>query len=195
MTTHRIFTYTITSALITLSILAAATQIAHAQDEPKAEPQAVETTRPAVESIYLEVGGSGIGYSLNYERLVVDKLALRGGLSYGYIDINRDGLSASEAFLLIPITVSYVGTYSGDHGLELSAGATLVYLQGSSTGGLTAFAAPGIGYRLHPVYGGLSFRVGAQFIILPFKLGLDKPTTARDWSVLPWVYMSAGYTF
>ena len=80
--------------------------------------------READNSLYLELGGSGAVYSLNYERFVHDDVSLRVG--FGYVSLkgaNIDGgtVTADVSMLTIPVTASYLGIGSGNHRLELGA--------------------------------------------------------------------------
>ena len=161
---------------------------------------------PAENSIYIEGLGAGLFYSLNYERLVVEQLAVRIGFSYtswgASATAGSSSSSASSTYLTFPITASYIGVRGGKHSLELGGGMTLVYASGSaSAGGVSATgsgAAPlgilMVGYRLHPIgRAGFQFRVGAMALIGQ-GLSLSDPDPDAL-GMLPWAYMSLGASF
>src|SRR5258708_9037766 len=81
--------------------------------------------RLAPDSVYAEAFGAGLVDTLNYERIVADRFALRagagmfsGGATYGTSAVNR-------AFFAFPITVSYVGVRTHVHALEVGGGVTI----------------------------------------------------------------------
>ncbi len=160
-----------------------------------------EGERTAANTIYGEVLGGGLLYSLNYDRLIIDQLAVRAGFSYISITASStsggETSSASVSSIQIPVGANYVGLYSGSHGLETGLGATLVYASGSgssigystSASGVGGFGTINVGYRLQPVDGGFNFRIGGQIL---FGKGFGED---GGWGVFPWGYMSFGYTF
>lgn len=161
---------------------------------------------PAKNSIYVEGLGAGLAYSFNYERLVVEQLAVRVGFSYmSYGATATSGTStasSSTAYLTFPITASYIGVRGGKHSLEMGGGMTLVYASGSASAmGVSATgsgAAPlgilMIGYRLHPVgRAGFQFRVGAMALVGK-GLSLSDPDPEAI-GALPWAYLSLGASF
>jgi hypothetical protein len=139
---------------------------------------------------------------VNYERLVVDGMAVRLGFSYWSVSATATSgnttATASAGFVTVPVTVSYVGLRH----LELGGGMTLLHASGSgSTVGASAsgsgFAPLGtalVGYRLHPVGGaGFQFRVGGMAMMgKGLSLSASDPTA---FGVLPWLYLSAGAGF
>jgi hypothetical protein len=124
--------------------------------------------RDANNFIYLELGGNGAIYSLNYERFVHDEVSLR--LGFGYVSLQGaiDGgtVTTGIALLTVPVTVSYLGIGSGSHRLELGGGAVFADISGeSSSDGARAFgSASGVvgtaiaGYRYARTRGGFTFR-------------------------------------
>jgi hypothetical protein len=161
---------------------------------------------PASNSIYLEGTGAAIAYSINYERLVIDQLAVRLGFSYLTIGASATAGSAttssSASYLFFPITASYIGIRSGKHSLELGGGATLLYVSGSASGLGTSTSGAGMvpygtvlaGYRLHPVgHAGFQFRIGVMALIGQ-GLGLQNPNP-NSVGVIPWPYLSLGASF
>ncbi|MFT3924374.1 MAG: hypothetical protein QM778_17690 [Myxococcales bacterium] len=161
--------------------------------------------KPAPNSVYIEGLGSGLFYSVNYERRVIDDLGVRAGLSYMSISSSASTGSAtataSSTYLTVPLTVSYLGVRGRRSGLEVGGGLTLAYSSGSaSTGvssasgsGMTPFGTLMVGYRLHPVdHAGFQFRVGVMALAAK---GLSFDPDPNKFGVLPWFYMSCGAGF
>jgi len=182
------------SALVAaLIVSASAGTAAAAEAEEEAEK------RPAKNSIYAEGLGPGLLYSINYDRLIIDDLAVRVGFSYMSFGASSGSSSASASFLSFPITASYLGVGSAKHILELGGGADIVYATGSASGvgvstsgsGVGAAGTVLIGYRLQPPNGGFNFRVGLSPMFGPgFNL-----SGSTSFGVLPWGYLSLGGTF
>lgn len=167
-----------------------------------AEEDESEAMRPAKNGLFLEGLGPGILYSVNYERLVIDDMAVRIGFSYWSVSAGvssgTSSVEASASFFTVPVTVTYVGLT----GLEVGGGLTLLHASGAaSTVGASAsgsgFAPLGtalLGYRSHPVGGaGFQFRVGAM-AMMGEGLSLSSDNLG-GFGVLPWLYLSAGAGF
>jgi hypothetical protein len=166
-----------------------------------------DSQRTAVNSIYGEGLGPALLYSFNYERLVINDLGVRIGMSYMSFSAtavtNSTMDKASVAFLTFPITASYLGISSGSHIFELGGGTTLIYASGSASGvgvqatgsGMGAFGDILMGYRIHPVNGGFQFRVGFAGL---FGNGLSLSKDASEpatFGFIPWFYLSFGGCF
>jgi hypothetical protein len=162
--------------------------------------------KPAPNSIYAEGLGAGLAYSINYERMVLDDLGVRAGMSYlsmsASVSSGTASSSASASFLSFPITASYIGIRSGKHSLELGGGVTLTRSSGSgssfgmtaSGSGMSGIGTAMIGYRIHPVdRAGFQFRIGLM-ALAGKGLGLDT-TDPSAFGVLPWGYISMGASF
>jgi len=160
----------------------------------------------APNSIFVEGLGAAIGYSINYERMVIDDLGVRVGLSFLSIGASTNaGGSTSTAgakYVFVPVTVSYVGVRSGSSALELGAGVTVLYVSASSSAAGVATSGAGIvpygvflvGYRLQPVHhAGFMFRIGMSALVAP-GLGLDNPNPSKL-GAIPWPYISMGASF
>jgi hypothetical protein len=152
-----------------------------------------DPAREANNSLYLELGGSGAVYSLNYERFVQRDVSLRVG--FGYVSLKGAEISGGTvvneiALLTIPVTASYLGIGSGNHRLELGAGAVFARITGETTSdGAKAFgSASGVvgtaiaGYRYVRPDGGFTFR--AAFTPLFGEGGFQ-----------PWAGVALGYSF
>jgi hypothetical protein len=151
-----------------------------------------DPAREANNSLYLELGGNGAIYSLNYERFLRDDVSLRVGFGYVSLEgakINGGTVTHDVSLLTIPVTASYLGMGSGNHRLELGAGAVFADIAGSSSSdGAEAFgSASGVvgtavaGYRYVRPGGGFTFR--AAFTPLFGEGGFQ-----------PWAGIAFGYT-
>jgi hypothetical protein len=187
-----------------------------AKPQPTDQPQDRETqdqeekgNHPAPNSVFAEGLGAGIAYSINYERMVLDDLGVRVGLSYLSFKESASSAngtvtaSSSATTLMVPITASYTGirTRHGS-GLELGGGTTLVYASAAGSGlatsssgsGLTPLIVAMVGYRLQPVdHPGFMFRVGAM------ALGGEglafSNANPSQFGFIPWGYISFGASF
>jgi hypothetical protein len=156
--------------------------------------------RTADNNFFIEGGGPGLLYSLNYERIVEQDFGLRLGFSYQAFSASASGGSASASFFTIPVIASYLGVSSGNHVLELGAGGTAIYVSGSATSGnafaagsgMTALGTALIGYRRQPVDGGFQFRVGIEALVGK-GLSFSNPDPTK-FGVLPWMYLSLGFS-
>jgi hypothetical protein len=154
---------------------------------PEARP------RTALNEIFFEALGSGLLYSLNYER-IVDKwnIGLRAGVSYFTYAVSSYNRSGNLTLVSFPVLASYYyGIWRGHH-LQLGLGATILYT-GVATDSLgTSFdaersgfglaASAVIGYRYMPRDGGVSFGIGFTPLVRASKL-------------LPWGGANVGYAF
>ena len=96
------------------------------------------SSEDANNSIFVEAGGPGLLYSVNYERVVENDFGLRIGLSYVSFSATASGggstSTASAGILAVPVIASYLGLRGGNHILELGAGGTAVYATGAASG-------------------------------------------------------------
>ena len=167
---------------------------------------ALADDRSANNSVFLEGGGPGLAYSLNYERIFEDDFGLRVGFSYlsvsGTAGTGTSSVSGSATVWTVPVMANYVGLSSGSHALELGAGATLVNFSGAASGfgysangsGPAVLGTAILGYRRQPPTGGFQFRIGVEALV---GKGLALAEGSRDPNsigVLPWLYMSIGFS-
>ena len=179
-----------------------APQPVYAQPAPSAQPvyplpQEAPLELRAPNTVYIEGFGGGLWWSLNYERLVLQDLAIRGGFGYVGLDgYSSDGSEVSVGFFSIPISVSYLGLGSTRHMFEVGVGAMIVGFTGSVTSGLSTSSGAGAGafgqvfggYRYHPSgHAGFNFRAGRGL-----SLSSSDPDAV---GALPWPYVSAGASF
>jgi hypothetical protein len=167
---------------------AAAVELAPASPAaPEARP------RTALNDVFFEALGSGLLYSLNYERMI-DKwnIGLRAGASYFTYAVSSYNRSGNLTLVSFPVLASYYyGLWRGHH-LQFGLGATLLYT-GVATDSLgTSFdaersgvgvaASAVIGYRYKPRDGGVSFGIGFTPLVRASKF-------------LPWGGANVGYAF
>jgi hypothetical protein len=164
----------------------------------------------APNSVYAEALGAGVVDSLNYERIVVDRFALRAGLGLFHGDADHaSGSSVHAGYVVFPITASYVGVRYHMHALEVGGGVTIanasfgalrlvtVYPSGGEP---QAFGVAFVGYRFHPEgYAGLQLRVGGMMLagssFATSDSELASINDAGKFGVVPWAYVSAGASF
>lgn len=175
----------------------AAPQAPAAKGEPALAPN----------SVFAEGLGAGLLYSVNYERVIIDDLAVRAGFAYWSMSSSASAggttSTASSSAMMFPITVSYLGVRSRNKMLELGGGMTIASTSGSgstvgssaSESGITPLGTVLVGYRLHPVEGsGFHFRVGAMAMGgkgLSFSAAHDP----QAFGIIPWGYISFGGSF
>lgn len=157
---------------------------------PAAPAEAAPTERTANNALYVELLGSGILYSLNYDR-AIGPIAARIGVEYWSLSAtNSNGSSASVTWLNVPLTVSYLGIGSLKHIFEIGAGANISYFGGSASllgasssgSAVTAWGTVILGYRYQPPDGGFFLRAGIDPLI-------------GSGFFLPWPYVGLGATF
>ena len=126
-------------------------------------------------SVYVELGGNSIVYSLNYDYTFSlsesSKLAIGSGFEYVVMDsyANPD-IHTPEAQPFLFVTPA-VNLLLGKKSHHLEIGMSAIYL---------TIPSARIGYRYQPAKGGFLFRIGfTPIVAIPF----------------PWAGISFGYTF
>jgi hypothetical protein len=153
----------------------------------------------AVNSIYLELFGNGLLYSVNYDRIIPTSnrrmMALRLGFAYFP---KSESMNNSNNAISIPFEVIFLKELK-KHYLEFGMGITLA-LQNNDYQGYykLVFLVPRFGYRYQHPDGEILLRFGFTPIIplLVFDpiFGIEsKPDF--DPSFLPWGGISLGYAF
>ena len=159
--------------------------------------------RTAHNTLFVELGGPGGAYSINYERMLPYSFGVRAGISYLYVTTLAGFLKAHVLF--IPLAVS-ANLGRRNHAFELALGGTITYCNASAgigpitfmsekgTSGVGTFS---IGYRYQPRNGGIQIRFGFTGAFGPgFGLGLGEDDEGTEkWRFLPWAYASLGWTF
>jgi len=148
--------------------------------------------------IYLELGGTSLLYSLNYEHFLNPDLAVRVGFSYISVSaVATNGMttdSATASWATVPLMAEYLGLRNGAHSLEVGAGVNFMYMSGhastfdstASFTGVTAVPAANIGYRYSDPKGGFVFRAGYTPLFV---------VTGQDKTMISWFGTSFGYRF
>ncbi len=127
-------------------------------------------TAPAWNSIYAEALGSGLVYTLNYERELSSSFGLRVG--FGYLPVSaekKNGTTVSESATSAPLTLSWLPFGASSSKLEVGAGLSYVDLTKSVRGfpQVNSIGYAGIlGYRYEEEDGGFLFRADFTPIIL-----------------------------
>jgi hypothetical protein len=138
---------------------------------------AVGTARPDVitapNALYVEILGSGIIPSINYDRMLTNNFAGRIGLGYlplGSV-INSNGNSLSASITTIPATISWFPFGATSSKLEIGAGIVYASIVAKEFDKADEGSALGyteiLGYRFEPPNGGFVLRVA----ITPWELG------------------------
>ena len=143
----------------------------------------------AENSLYVELLGNGILYSLNYDRMLTEDMSAR--LGFEYLNISASGTNedsttsgVSIGFYLVPATINFF-LASHDNGkvgsskLEIGAGPLFIFVTGTGTGTLAGNNVSGslvggtatLGYRYQSYDGGFVFRVGFTPIYLQQPIG------------------------
>jgi hypothetical protein len=161
---------------------------------PAGPPPEATEERTAFNSIYAELGGSGLYYSVNFDRIVHDLLSVRVGFMYMSITstatAGSTSASSTATTMAFPILANFI-VGSLKHKLEVGAGMDLFYFSNEAKAFGTSASASGfapwptgvVGYRLIPGDGGFTFR--ASFT----------PTYIPDYGVWWWGGVSFGYAF
>jgi hypothetical protein len=163
---------------------------------------ALAQQRDANNSVFIEGGGPGLLYSINYELLFDDDFGIRAGFSYqSLLASGSSGSgSASVNVFTIPILANRLISFGSSSALELGGGATIIKAEGAASGNGVAVSGPGtivvgtgiLGYRRQPVDGGFQFRIGIEALVGK-GLALSNPDPNKL-GVLPWMYLSIGYS-
>lgn len=157
-----------------------------------AQPTPPAATRTASNVVFAEALGSGLLYSVNYERIIdAWNVGLRGGVSYFTYAVSSYGASGNLTLVTFPMVASYYFGWRSHH-LQLGLGATILYTGVATDSQGTKFdgersgagvAATGVvGYRFVPRDGGVSFGLGFTPLI-------------RTSRFLPWGGANVGYAF
>lgn len=148
------------------------------------------TPRSAAQNVrnvaYVEIGGTAIVPSINYERRVRERMRLRGGLSF--VTGETEGESETDTTFIVPLSASLVTHPASNHHFEIGGGVTIAGGDRQDLWGVddeddtfsTAFLSGIAGYRYERPAGGFVFRA----VFTP---------VVGDGEVLPWAGISFGY--
>ena len=143
----------------------------------------------AENTLFVELLGNGLFWSVNYERYLSESVTARVGVGYYSVGVSGSGGSASASVTTFPLLVNYILGKSSNK-FEVGAGVVLLHasasasVPGSSDGesGSVLMGTATAGYRYAPYDGGFVFRAGISPI---FGHGF----------FLPWPGISFGYGF
>jgi len=152
-------------------------------------------------SVYVELIGNGIMYSVNYDRVIKtrDRMKFSARIGFSYVDI---GLFDEIEGVVVPIEL--LG-WIGDKGhFEFGAGLSSQFVtleDDSLLGGPSerydsqAYYLTGrLGYRLQKPDGGFLFRAGFVPMVLLGENNSERVSSDRP-SFVPWFGFSFGYSF
>jgi hypothetical protein len=144
---------------------------------PAIEPPAAKN------AFYVELGGNGIFYSVNYDRLITPHVAARAGVMLFRAE---DNASNSVAVAVAPVVVSYLFGEGNSHfeagvGVGLAT-ASIDHVDFGEDFDQTLYGTGVLGYRYQPRTGGVVFRAG-----------LTPVFNAENFA--PWIGVSVGYAF
>lgn len=127
-------------------------------------------------TVYLEVGGNNVFYSLNYEKELIKNFSPRLGFSIMPITEYSNSGKHANSKLFVTFMSNYFVNIKNNHSIELGGGV--------SYGLETLFPAIAIGYRYSPYEGGIIFK-------LTFTPLLNK----EIFDVFPWFGIGIGIRF
>jgi hypothetical protein len=157
-------------------------------------PARAQNADLAKNAFYVELGGSGVIYSINYERMFGD-MSMRAGFSYLSVSSSATAGGATGSAKVsatgIPVTMSYLGI-GGNNKLELGGGVLFEKFSGQASWGIGQDVRAGafvpmatfiLGYRYQPAHGGFNFRLAFTPVYHP------------DVGFYPWGGLSFGVGF
>jgi hypothetical protein len=177
----------LTSLGFVLILSSFATSLASAQELGVEKKQAQN-------AVYVELGGNGAWYSVNYERYLRKDASVRIGAMYMSVEASAGESSASASWLAVPIMFNYLGLAAGNHALELGAGLDVMHFSGGASSfdataeasGIVPVGTATVGYRYASNDGGFLFRAGYTPLFF---------VTTEPKQIFHWGGMSFGYRF
>jgi hypothetical protein len=145
-------------------------------------------------SVYLELGGQGIGLSANADYRFHPNLTFRAGLSYLIFGYG------------MPLSLNYITGKNSSHHLELGSGITYIEIASFSLFGYSTepvrsvIPTATLGYRYQPQNGGFVFRISFTPLFLIVKeesINRERGTVESHHRIKinPWGGISLGYCF
>ena len=176
-------------SVLVLAAGAAVTSAGRAQEMPEAAGASAtgpttanrEINRTAPHSLFLEVGGPGIVYSINYDRMLFETFSLRVGATYFTFHELHDDRSG---YFFSPVVANLL-IGSARHKFEAGLGVVPGWAFPSRPRDYSGFQFNEValaGYRYAPTSGGLTFRANVELLHL-------------NSGFLPWGGISIGYGF
>lgn len=123
-------------------------------------------------TISFELLGRAALYSINYDRMVNENVAIGAGISYWTLSVTTYSSSASRKFFVMPLYGNYYFSPAPNRGF-LTAGLDVVFASAQTAGsssniriaGSGAFATFGGGYEYRNPEGGFLFRAAPYFLV------------------------------
>lgn len=142
-------------------------------------------------SVFLELGGNALIYSLNYERrFSQSEKGLGGRIGFGYVPGIGHG---SRPSLILPVGFNYL--VGNNHYLEVGAGTTFEFVQGYSSEKYVYFI-PSAGYRYQPLTKSFSFRIFFSPVFGKYSTEYNANGQAiKKTKMVPWGGLSFGFRF
>jgi hypothetical protein len=133
--------------------------------------------------LYLEIGGNGGIFSVNYERETVKNLNIRLGFSEFPEGGSSNSGSHLDYYSLVLLMANYLVRFSNENSscLEIGIGGVANLVEYTASGGIGPEIS--VGYRYSPIEGGIMFQIAVTPLI-----------TTND-GVFPWAGISIGYKF
>jgi hypothetical protein len=150
-----------------------------------------ETGKDHNQTIFLELGGGGIFYSINYENLFAGNDIVRIGARFGFCILPSKGNMKYEDHLMffIPLVLG-----SKASKLELNVGLIRCHAKFKESSDSYPIITPGIGYRYKKRGKRFNFRIGFCPLIVFDEPSYFYPDTESPY-FLPSGYLSFGYSF
>lgn len=117
----------------------------------------------AKNNFYFELGGNGIFYSINYDRLLLNSFSSRIGFMHIEFEFGPNFGNRRDQVTAIPIILNYLYG-SGKNKIEIGTG-IVIYCQDNNWKEAGVQPALTLGYRYQPQPKGLIFRIGYTPII------------------------------
>jgi|TARA_B100000959_G_C14843901_1_gene567229 hypothetical protein len=137
---------------------------------------------PQANTVYFELFGNGLLYSVNYDRMITDNISVRAG--YGGLSVSSASTMEDVKITMMPVLGNYL-MGGGNHKLEIGAGIVLVSVDYSdniedvdfSLGADGSIPTGNLGYRYQKPEGGLFFKASlcpffADEMVTSFGLGI-----------------------
>lgn len=132
--------------------------------------------QPKSNTVYLEIGGNNVFYSINYEKELLSNLSPRIGISIMPISEYSNAGKQSNSKLFISLMANYFIDLNTNNKIEIGVGA--------SYGLETFFPAISFGYRYSPNNGGFVF-----------KLAFTPLLNREIFDVFPWFGIGLGIRY
>lgn len=145
----------------------------------------------AKNSVFAEIGGNGLLYSANLDRILFENNKIRFALRVGY---NYFPTGNQIGFTVVPSEISFLYNFAGENNFfEFGTGITWYKLKEKIDNEEILFGCARIGYRYQPYEGGIFFKAGftPTFILKEMDPSIKKKYN----SLKGFIGLGIGYTF